>query len=113
MLVVVKEVKLRRATDKERVDAEKEVEILSLLNHTNIVTYFNHYIDGTSLLIEMEYCNGGTLNDKIYGQKELFAEEVLIQFSMSCWPVKFCVFFLVDIATLTNGTVTVLMVVMK
>ena len=110
MLVVVKEVNLSRATDKERVDAEKEVEILSLLNHTNIVTYFNHYIDGTSLLIEMEYCNGGTLNDKIYGQKELFAEEVLIQFSMSCWPVKFCV-FLVDIVTLTNGTV--LMVVMK
>lgn len=110
MLVVVKEVNLSRATDKERVDAEKEVEILSLLNHTNIVTYFNHYIDGTSLLIEMEYCNGGTLNDKIYGQKELFAEEVLIQFSMSCWPVKFCV-FLVDIVTLTNGTV--LIVVMK
>lgn len=58
VLVVVKEVNLSRASDKERVDAEKEVDILSLLNHTNIVTYYNHYIDGTSLLIEMEYCNG-------------------------------------------------------
>ena len=58
MLVVVKEVNLSRASEKERADAEKEVDILSLLNHTNIVTYFNHYIDGTSLLIEMEYCNG-------------------------------------------------------
>lgn len=58
VLVVVKEVNLSRASDKERADAEKEVDILSLLNHTNIVTYFNHYIDGTSLLIEMEYCNG-------------------------------------------------------
>ena len=58
VLVVVKEVNLSRATEKERADAEKEVDILSLLNHTNIVTYFNHYIDGTSLLIEMEYCNG-------------------------------------------------------
>ena len=58
VLVVVKEVNLRRASEKERADAEKEVDILSLLNHTNIVTYFNHYIDGTSLLIEMEYCNG-------------------------------------------------------
>ena len=58
VLVVVKEVNLSRASDKERTDAEKEVDILSLLNHTNIVTYYNHYIDGTSLLIEMEYCNG-------------------------------------------------------
>lgn len=78
VLVVVKEVNLSRASEKERIDAEKEVDILSLLNHTNIVTYFNHYIDGTSLLIEMEYCNGGTLNDKIYSQKELFAEEIVI-----------------------------------
>lgn len=78
VLVVVKEVNLSRASDKERVDAEKEVDILSLLNHTNIVTYYNHYIDGTSLLIEMEYCNGGTLNDKICAQKELFAEEIVI-----------------------------------
>ena len=58
MLVVCKEVNLSRASEKERSDAEKEVEILSLLNHTNIVTFFNHYIDGTSLFIEMEYCNG-------------------------------------------------------
>ncbi|XP_073247991.1 serine/threonine-protein kinase Nek9-like [Porites lutea] len=78
VLVVVKEVNLSRASDKERADAEKEVDILSLLNHTNIVTYYNHYIDGTSLLIEMEYCNGGTLNDKICAQKELFAEEIVI-----------------------------------
>lgn len=78
VLVVVKEVNLSRASEKERADAEKEVDILSLLNHTNIVTYYNHYIDGTSLLIEMEYCNGGTLNDKIHAQKELFAEEIVI-----------------------------------
>jgi NIMA (never in mitosis gene a)-related kinase len=58
MLVVWKEVNLSRASDKERVDALKEIDILSLLNHPNIVSYFNHFIDGTSLFIEMEYCNG-------------------------------------------------------
>ena len=57
-LVVWKEVNLSKASDKERVDALREIDILQLLNHTNIVTYFNHFIDGTSLLIEMEYCNG-------------------------------------------------------
>ncbi|XP_044169608.1 serine/threonine-protein kinase Nek9-like [Acropora millepora] len=78
VLVVVKEVNLSRASEKERADEEQEVVILSLLNHSNIVTYYNHYIDETSLLIEMEYCNGGTLNDKIHAQKELFAEEIVI-----------------------------------
>ena len=58
MLVVWKEVNLSKASDKERVDALKEIDILSLLNHPNIVSYFNHFIDGTSLFIEMEYCNG-------------------------------------------------------
>ena len=57
-LVVWKEVNLSKASDKERIDALREIDILQLLNHTNIVTYFNHFIDGTSLLIEMEYCNG-------------------------------------------------------
>ncbi|EDO35699.1 predicted protein, partial [Nematostella vectensis] len=78
MLVVWKEVNLSRASDRERADALKEIDILSLLNHTNIVTYFNHFIDGTSLFIEMEYCNGGTLHDKICVQNELFPEEVVI-----------------------------------
>lgn len=67
MFVVVKEVNLSRVIDKERVDVEKEVEIFFLLNYINIVIYFNYYIDGILLFIEMEYCNGGILNDKIYG----------------------------------------------
>ena len=36
----------------------KEIEILSLLNHANIVAYFNNFMDDNLLLIEMEYCNG-------------------------------------------------------
>ena len=56
--MVWKEVDLSKANEKERNNAMKEIEILSLLNHANIVAYFNHFMDDNLLLIEMEYCNG-------------------------------------------------------
>ena len=49
---------LRRLTDKERRDAQNEIDILSILNHTKVVSYYNHFLDGETLLIEMEYANG-------------------------------------------------------
>ncbi|XP_071962809.1 serine/threonine-protein kinase Nek9-like isoform X2 [Antedon mediterranea] len=50
-----------------------------MLNHANIVTYYNHFLDAETLFIEMEYANGGTLYEKINNQNgQLFAEEVVI-----------------------------------
>ncbi|XP_028398483.1 serine/threonine-protein kinase Nek9-like isoform X3 [Dendronephthya gigantea] len=77
-LVVWKEVDLSKADEKERVNAMKEIEILSLLNHANIVAYFNHFMDENLLLIEMEYCNGGSLHDKISRATSLFEESDVI-----------------------------------
>lgn len=57
-LVVWKEIDLRRLSEKERRDAQNEIDILAMLNHANIVSYYNHFLDGETLLIEMEYCNG-------------------------------------------------------
>ena len=45
----------------DRKSAVKEAEILSNLNHPNIVSYFGSYFHAGQLLIEMEYCEGGTL----------------------------------------------------
>ena len=73
--VVWKEVNLGRLGEKEKRDALNEVEILSLLNHANVITYYNHFLDNQTLLIEMEYANGGSLYEKLAYQKELFAEE--------------------------------------
>ena len=73
-----------------------------MLEHNNIIAYFNHFMDNKSLFIELEYCNGeiktaavlplrlltlpihqlglfsaGNLYDKINQQKgQLFSEEV-------------------------------------
>ena len=57
-LVVWKEINLQRINDRERHDAQNEIEILSILNHPNIIAYYNHFLDGETLLIEMEYANG-------------------------------------------------------
>ncbi|XP_028855399.1 serine/threonine-protein kinase Nek9-like isoform X2 [Denticeps clupeoides] len=78
-LVVWKEVELSCLSDKKRRDVMNEISILSILQHHNIIAYFNHFMDKSSLLIELEYCNGGNLYDKINQQKgKLFSEEVVI-----------------------------------
>ncbi|GAB1297647.1 Serine/threonine-protein kinase Nek9 [Apodemus speciosus] len=78
-LVVWKEVDLTRLSEKERRDALNEIVILALLQHDNIIAYYNHFMDNTTLLIELEYCNGGNLYDKILRQKDkLFEEEMVV-----------------------------------
>ncbi|XP_062325916.1 serine/threonine-protein kinase Nek9 [Osmerus eperlanus] len=78
-LVVWKEVDLNNLSEKERRDVTNEISILSILQHNNIIAYFNHFMDKNTLLIELEYCNGGNLYDKIVQQKgKLFSEEVVV-----------------------------------
>ncbi|XP_062254090.1 serine/threonine-protein kinase Nek9 isoform X2 [Platichthys flesus] len=78
-LVVWKEVELKSLSEKESRDVMNEISILSILEHNNIIAYFNHFLDKNTLLIELEYCNGGNLYDKINQQKgKLFSEEVVI-----------------------------------
>ncbi|XP_061824738.2 serine/threonine-protein kinase Nek9 isoform X2 [Nerophis lumbriciformis] len=78
-LVVWKEVELNSLSERERRDVMNEISILSILEHNNIIAYFNHFMDKNTLLIELEYCNGGNLYDKIVQQKgNLFNQEVVI-----------------------------------
>lgn len=56
--MVWKEVDLNCLSDKERKDVTNEISILSILQHNNIIAYFNHFMDKDTLLIELEYCNG-------------------------------------------------------
>lgn len=78
-LVVWKEVDLNSLSEKQRRDAMNEIVILSVLQHDNIIAYYNHFLDKNTLLIELEYCNGGNLHDLINQQKgKLFTEETMI-----------------------------------
>lgn len=49
---------LNSLSEKERRDVMNEISILSILEHNNIIAYFNHFMDKNSLFIELEYCNG-------------------------------------------------------
>lgn len=56
--MVWKEISLSRLSEREKKDALGEVDILSMLNHANIITYYNHFLDEGTLMIEVEYANG-------------------------------------------------------
>lgn len=58
--MVWKEVDLKSLSEKESRDVMNEISILSMLEHDNIIAYFNHFMDNKSLFIELEYCNGET-----------------------------------------------------
>uniref|UniRef100_A0A8C2ZTF7 non-specific serine/threonine protein kinase n=2 Tax=Cyclopterus lumpus TaxID=8103 RepID=A0A8C2ZTF7_CYCLU len=61
-LVVWKEVELNSLSEKERRDVMNEISILSILEHNNIIAYFNHFMDKNTLLIELEYCNASAVS---------------------------------------------------
>ncbi|XP_012823574.1 serine/threonine-protein kinase Nek9 isoform X2 [Xenopus tropicalis] len=91
-LVVWKEVGLARLSEKERRDALNEIVILSLLQHDNIIAYYNHFLDSNTLLIELEYCNGGNLFDKIVRQKaQLFQEEMVLWYLFQIVSAVSCI----------------------
>ncbi|XP_033917794.1 serine/threonine-protein kinase Nek9 isoform X2 [Melopsittacus undulatus] len=91
-LVVWKEVDLTRLSEKERRDALNEIVILALLQHENIIAYYNHFMDNTTLLIELEYCNGGNLYDKILRQKDkLFEEEMVVWYLFQIVSAVSCI----------------------
>ena len=64
--------------DKER--SYKEVQSLSKLKHVNILAYYNPFIDDTNLCFEMEYCDTGTLYQKIMNRGSPFSEPTVLWF---------------------------------
>ncbi|KAK2160855.1 hypothetical protein LSH36_126g08022 [Paralvinella palmiformis] len=56
-LVVWKEINLQRLGDKERSEAQNEIDILAMLNHANIISYYNHFLDdGALVLLSADIC---------------------------------------------------------
>lgn len=55
---------------------QEEVQILTKLDHPNIVKYYETYVDEKYIYLVMEYIGGGELFDKIASQKnQVFSEE--------------------------------------
>ncbi|XP_065352278.1 serine/threonine-protein kinase Nek8-like [Cloeon dipterum] len=61
-LVVIKEVFVADIDPAERQQALNEVQVLASLNHPNIIRYIRSFEWDDSLMIEMEYADGGSLS---------------------------------------------------
>lgn len=67
---VVKKIKTRDMSDKDRENTEQEVRLLQKMRHANIVAYKDSYIDREQFLcIVMVYCEGGDIYSKIKAAK--------------------------------------------
>lgn len=80
-LVVWKEINLTLLNDRFRNDAFAEIDILSMIDHPNVISYYKYFFDEKHLYIELSYCNGGTLAQLIKDQIEMnkyFSEETVL-----------------------------------
>ena len=93
-LVVVKELYQQEMTEEDRRASMNEIRVLSMLRHPNIIAYYDSFtvdseglredniLNAGSLMIVMEYADGGTLHDFISQQQLYLSErEVLRLFS--------------------------------
>lgn len=63
-------------TKSEMEDMIKEIEILKLLDHPNIIKIYEYFNSDTKMDIVLEYCNGGELFDEIINFK-CFKEKIV------------------------------------
>uniref|UniRef100_A0A1B0G2Z6 non-specific serine/threonine protein kinase n=1 Tax=Glossina morsitans morsitans TaxID=37546 RepID=A0A1B0G2Z6_GLOMM len=78
--VVFKQINLNNLSEAEQDLAMNEVEVFSKLHHPNIISYFGSFIKDNTLLIEMEYADGGTLAQALAGRKipDYFPERYIV-----------------------------------
>ena len=80
--------KTRKRSYKER--AEEEISILKSLSHENIIKYVDCYADMTSIVILMEYLDGGDLFVKISDEDYALTEADCVHFvSQICHGVQY------------------------
>lgn len=90
-LVILKEISLHDLTAAERQMAMNEAKVLSKLSlHPNIISYYDSFeVDGT-LIIEMEYADGGTLAQYLAKlEKDMEERDILIIFQQMLSALKY------------------------
>jgi len=57
-LSIMKQIPVDTMTKEERLSALNEVKVLSILNHPNIIKYYENFLEEAALMIVMEYAEG-------------------------------------------------------
>ncbi|XP_064477522.1 serine/threonine-protein kinase Nek8-like isoform X2 [Ornithodoros turicata] len=79
--VIIKEIPVAEMTEEERESSLTEAKVLAMLDHTNIIAYYDNFLEDKSMVIVMEYAPGGTLYDHIKARgKALFQEEEVLSY---------------------------------
>ncbi|KAG7153641.1 serine/threonine-protein kinase Nek8-like 1 [Homarus americanus] len=75
--VVIKKIPLESITTAECELTKNEVRVLAMLQHPNIIEYYENYLDNNTMMIVMEYAPGGNLYDYLrsHGEGNLLQEE--------------------------------------
>ncbi|XP_038046761.1 serine/threonine-protein kinase Nek8-like [Patiria miniata] len=90
-LVILKEINMLDLSASERQMALNEIRVLSIFDHPNIISYYDSFEEDGTLMIEMEYADGGTLQqylNSLQGKRELEEREILIMFQQMVAGVK-------------------------
>ncbi|XP_043239693.1 serine/threonine-protein kinase Nek8-like [Amphibalanus amphitrite] len=77
-LVVIKEVNMHDLSADERKLAINEIEVLAMMDHPNIVAYYDNFERDGLLFIEMEYVDGGTLAQYLSSQAKRIDERTIL-----------------------------------
>ncbi|XP_078536219.1 serine/threonine-protein kinase Nek8 isoform X1 [Lissotriton helveticus] len=80
-LVIIKHIPVEQMTKDERLAAQNECQVLKLLNHPNIIEYYENFLEDKALMIAMEYAPGGTLAEYIQKRcNSLLDEDTIMHF---------------------------------
>lgn len=58
----MKQIPVEAMSREERIAALNEVKVLSILNHPNIIKYYENFLEQAALMIVMEYAEGKIKN---------------------------------------------------
>ena len=56
--VIIKQIPVEQMTKDERQVALNEVKVLAMLDHPNIIEYYENFLEDKALMIVMEYAQG-------------------------------------------------------
>ncbi|XP_072173029.1 serine/threonine-protein kinase Nek8-like [Diadema setosum] len=74
-LIIIKQIPVEQMTKDERQAALNEVKVLSMLDHPNIIEYYENFLEDKALMIVMEYAEGGTLFEYLQQRGNALIEE--------------------------------------
>ncbi|XP_030851438.1 serine/threonine-protein kinase Nek8 [Strongylocentrotus purpuratus] len=74
-LIIIKQIPVEQMTKDERQSALNEVKVLSMLDHPNIIEYYENFLEDKALMIVMEYAEGGTVFEYLQQRGNALIEE--------------------------------------